>query len=1127
MLHIDRVVIHNFKSFKHANIRFGKAFNCIAGPNGSGKSNICDSLLFALGEQSLKRMRVSSAAQLINERKGRGSDDPHTYVKVVFDGDRAIEVLREIRGDRIVYRLDGKAVARQDIIDVLRENRCEINETNTITQGETARMIGLNPRERRELIDVAAGIKEFDIKKENALRELDKVEARTSNVQVLLNERLGFLSELEKEKEQAERYLLLTNRIKSINCTLLSIREKSLAEEYGQRVNALKKLASEKEGIEKRVTEIDSGVMKLSSEKEKLVKKLNDKSIDANSNNKLIEQLNKEIAINESKIGALKYNKDSLDERGKRVASESERIKQKLGENREKLSGLRKELSARDKAMPETEELGRIGASEKVSSDYKALQERVELQRVKLESLDKDHAQMLFDFSSMEKEAADLREGLAAKERLISERGGISASLEAELGASNGLKTSIVASIKKLEGVRSSLDEKLAELQSESINLREQIAMHGSGSDKVGALLRSAIKSGLYGKAEELCTYDDKYALAVSAAAASRLNYFVVESIEVADEAIGLIKGKGIGRATFIPLREVRANPTESKGGLKRLVDLVKFDKKFEKAFAYIFSNTYVVDDIKDAKKHGIGSCRYVTVDGELVEPSGTVTGGTIKHAGTLANLEARLKKTAVGISEVNAMLSSNGGAMAEERKKLALCESELARISVERKYASEELGRAAGEAERMQKTLLEKNEKRKRLGELLKKVSAEKDSLSGSLQINREASLRLYSYLTTLIIENGNKLSKAEAERYKKEREELEGLKVGIAELVKESSIMEERLKELASDSNEIAGSIGKLSADEKKASSEVGRLTGEMEELQEKVKSYDASTQSLYRSITELDAKINGMSGEKGRLSGSLERSNRDILEMETAKAQIEVRIGDVEAELSSYPGIDVIEGAKAEALEGELINKRTELEAIGAVNLRAPELYDKKKRDLEEVQEQMAVLGSEKASVLQMIDEIESKKLNIFSETLAKVDANFKKLFNHIFEGEAALKLDSPKEPFNSGLNISMVIDKRQKHIDRMSGGEKLLVMLMLIFSIQTMKPMSFYLFDEIDAALDKENSKKLSLLIKELAKSSQFIVVTHNDSMITASETNIGVAMHSHESRAVGVMLMNKG
>jgi chromosome segregation protein len=266
--------------------------------------------------------------------------------------------------------------------------------------------------------------------------------------------------------------------------------------------------------------------------------------------------------------------------------------------------------------------------------------------------------------------------------------------------------------------------------------------------------------------------------------------------------------------------------------------------------------------------------------------------------------------------------------------------------------------------------------------------------------------------------------------------------------------------------------------------------------------------------------------MSAEKGKLAGNLERLNREILEIETAKAQIEVRIGDIKAELSSYSNVEGIKEANADSLERELISKRTELESIGAVNLKAPELYDKKRKDVEEVQQQMSVLETEKTSVLEMIKEIESKKLNIFSETLDRVDKNFKKLFNHIFEGEAELGLDNPKDPFNSGLNISMTIDRRQRHIDRLSGGEKLLVMLMLIFSIQMMRPMSFYIFDEIDASLDKENSKKLSLLIKELGKSSQFVVVTHNDSMLTASDTNIGVAMHNHESRAVGIMLMNK-
>src|SRR5271155_5335818 len=224
MTHLDSVIIHNFKSFKHVNIKFSKGFNCIVGANGSGKSNICDSLLFALGESSLKRMRVPNTGELINSFAKPRKDDgiKRAYVKVNFEAQSPLEIARIIKSNnKIGYRLNDKHTTRQEVIEALRSYKSEINETNIIAQGEISYMVNLNSKERRELIDIAAGIREFNDKKDASMKELDKVEVKMNETQIMLNERRGFLNQLEKEKEDAEKYLQLTDTIKKISYTLL------------------------------------------------------------------------------------------------------------------------------------------------------------------------------------------------------------------------------------------------------------------------------------------------------------------------------------------------------------------------------------------------------------------------------------------------------------------------------------------------------------------------------------------------------------------------------------------------------------------------------------------------------------------------------------------------------------------------------------------------------------------------------------------------------------------------------------------------------------------------------------------------------------------------------------------
>ncbi|MFH1285328.1 MAG: AAA family ATPase, partial [Candidatus Micrarchaeota archaeon] len=196
------------------------------------------------------------------------------------------------------------------------------------------------------------------------------------------------------------------------------------------------------------------------------------------------------------------------------------------------------------------------------------------------------------------------------------------------------------------------------------------------------------------------------------------------------------------------------------------------------------------------------------------------------------------------------------------------------------------------------------------------------------------------------------------------------------------------------------------------------------------------------------------------------------------------------------------------------------------LGDVNLKAPELYKEKSKDIAEVKEKIEKTSAEKQAILHMIEEIETKKTNIFINTFYVVNDNFKRLFNYIFKGEGTLILDNPALPFDGGLHIRVKrdIDKREKYLESLSGGEKSLLALLFIFSIQLYKPAPFYLLDEAEAALDKENSKKLAELLKKMSKETQFIVVSHNDAVISAADVALGVAMTDQGSKVVGIELV---
>jgi len=296
---------------------------------------------------------------------------------------------------------------------------------------------------------------------------------------------------------------------------------------------------------------------------------------------------------------------------------------------------------------------------------------------------------------------------------------------------------------------------------------------------------------------------------------------------------------------------------------------------------------------------------------------------------------------------------------------------------------------------------------------------------------------------------------------------------------------------------------------------------LEASKKETEGKITSDNDTSKRIYGKISGLDAEIAKITTEHGRMVGEHSNLDRQLSELKMKRGQAETRIGDFNAELAVYKeAMEPIKGNISE-MEKEAIVLNAKIGELGNVNLKAPEMFDEKKKNADEAVEKVNTLENERHAVIRMMEEIDSKKLQTFMSTLNDIAKNFSKLFNYIFPGNASLRLENPKDPFNSGLEIIVTNEKSTKVLSSMSGGEKSLLSLILIFSIHMCKPSSLYIFDEVDAALDKENSKKLSHLVKEMSKNAQFVVVSHNDSLIVNADTAVGVAKTNDESRAVGI------
>jgi len=1105
MAFIEELVLHNFKSFKKADIKFEKGFTCIVGPNGSGKSNVCDALLFALGESSLKRMRASSASQLLNNSV-RKTNEGKAYVKTTFrlDDNKTLEVERFIKSDgKVLYKLNGKHTTRQEIIEELRAIKSEITDANTITQGEINNLLNLSGRERRGLIDIAAGIKEFDEKKDAALKDLEKVEQKINEAKIMLNERYGFMEELEKEKKDAEKYLELENIIKRSNYTILKLREKDIEEKYNQALESLKKTTGALNDIISKLDIIERNIKEKSAERDKYSKELSSRNAELGRLNKRIEELNKSIAVSSAQKDANISNSRNIRERIDELKRELKEANEKYAQNKKRIEELVKEIDEKSAYIKKN-------ANKNIADRYAELNELLAKRNEEKSKLNQELAgleQIIKNEAEAVKELAPIVDELNNE---LEEQKDKIEDIKNELNEVNENIEKTKAETAKLRKSLEEMDAQKRNMLREELSLREEIARSG-GSGRIEELLKANVAHGVYGSALSLCSFDEGYEKAAYAAGGSRLNYIVVENIDVANTCIKILRNNNL-RTSFIPINDIKIAPTQRSSGHDYIIDHVKFDKKFSRVFDYIYGDTSIIESILSVKEKRAG--RYVTLEGDIVESTGIVTGGSIRISGI--GLEAKMKKLVDERSRLEEQYSEFSVMLDSLKEELSGYEKDKLELELKLTTLLNEGSKSKGELEssnaklNAHKTALENaNVEKRRIIEELNKLNNEAEPIVKELD-------ELRSRLENSSEDNAKR--EEELEKY------VERLKIEKATLEKENEMYSKRIHDIDASINRLEAELKNIDASIKELESLMEKANSEKESLQTELEGHDKASSKIYNSIKEVDDIIATLSIEKGRLSSERLNREREKIDLEGRISQNQTRLGDIKAELAGYEEMEMID-KKIDELEKDIALSKSMIEKLGNVNLKAPEMYEEKKKETEEAMNKLKTLQTEKDSVLSMIEQIESKKYNVFMDTFNKVNENFKKLYSYVFDGEAKLVLENPKDLFNTALLIDAKIGKETQNTEQFSGGQKSMLMLILVFSLQMMNPMSLYIFDEIDTALDKENTKKLSKLIKELSKNSQFIVVSHNDALITSADNAIGVIMKDGISSVVGIKISN--
>ncbi len=1152
---ILKMEMKGFKSFANkTELLFGESFNCVLGPNGSGKSNVFDALCFVLGKAGAKGLRVEKSSNLVYNGGKTKKPAKEGEVSIWFDNSEkefpsieedAVKITRIIKQTgQGVYRINDKVSTRTQILDLLSMAHINPDGYNIILQGDIIRLIEMSSVERRGIFEEIAGINIYEDKRKKAVRELERVEAKLNDADIILAERESYLKELKKDRDKAQKYKDLEEKRRRNKKTLITdgMKEKQTAIDKYQKL-----IDTNNAKIEK----IDADVKKLReliAEKKKETDALN-KEIESKGEkeqvavHKKVEQLKVDVALKKQRIQTLDGELEKLSKR-----------KEELEASKAELTGKTSVLSAR-----KTELEKQIKNREE---DLKSIDEKIlafkKKNNLEVEnSTDERISEIDAEFEKIQMEMNDLRE---KQQNFLREKDKVELQLQTiddKLAKLSGIKEENKKELEKLQqtkkefkqatldlskelsksseyasqlsNARSKLlsrEEELAKLEAKKSALFESMA--GSRAIKAVLDLKKNDPS-IKGTVAELGTVDKKFGQALEVAAGGKIKSIIVETDQSAAKCISFLKKDRLGTATFIPLNKIRSAPISEQWrnykapGVHGLaIDLIKFNPQYKKAFEYVFGNTLVVDDIETARRLGIGKIRMVTLTGDIVELSGAMQGGfrqQKKAGGLFAQDDVNQKITALeseigDLQNVIATLSHKSKESEEFIHRLRSLKAEL-----------------EGEIIKTEKSLhldsddamldsSKKEELQKRNAELDGEIDEIFDQIS---EKNRT--------LAQLKIERGQLRDKLSELRNPAKLAELRSFEEKKNELSREIIELRGDLKHTLSEMDTIVGPEERRIIEiVKQHEKDVHNFVKEKDVLEKQMIGEEKDLAQFEKKQAAFIAQFKELFQKREKLSNAINDAEIKISKLNTEEREIELKnnayalenarykaeLAGLQEEDKDYTNVEPYTNKARDVIKRELAQFERMTADLGAVNMRALEIYEEVAQEYKSLTEKKETLRKERESVLLMMNEIDSKKKELFLKTFNALQTNFQKIFKTIIsKGDASLVLEDENDPFNGGVVIKVrLTGKRFMDIRSLSGGEKTMAALAFLFAVQEYDPASFYIMDEVDAALDKKNSEKLAELIRSYCSHAQYIVISHNDGVIEEADNLYGVSMNEH-------------
>ncbi len=1166
-MYLKSIEVHGFKSFANKILfEFHNGITGIVGPNGSGKSNVADAVRWVLGEQRVKQLRGASMQDVIFSGTENRRPLSYAYVAITLDnGDGQLNVdYKEVTVARRVYRsgeseylINGTTCRLKDVNELFYDTGIGKEGYSIIGQGQIERILSGKPEERRELFDEAAGIVKFKRRKATAQKKLEDERQNLLRVNDILSELEKQVAPLEKQAEKAKLYLKKREELKEydVNMFLMDMERmeeevKSLGEKTGIVEQDLKEsnqsyinIRTEYEQMEQKMQQADGRLLALREELgnttvlkgrlEGQINVLKEQIHGARQSEEHFQSrqqaIDKELKERQEQKAACQNEKLQLDDQMKSLEEQKSQVMAKYQEIQEEIARCSRKI---EDGKSEIIELLNNKASIKARQQrYDTMQEQINIRRAQLNK-------RLLEQKSEEEE---LQSVLEEYEENCSKARESCSKLEEErqkLEAKNQeWQKKRAETLEQMERDNACYHREKSRLES-LINIAERYDGYGNSIRRV--MEKKETEPGLLGVVADLIQVEKKYEVAIETALGGSIQNIVTSDENTAKKMIGYLKQNRYGRATFLPLTSVGKKPVAVNQAVLREPgvigigsDLVQADSRFQELKIYLLGRTYVVDTIDHAillaRKYQY-SLRIVTLEGESLSPGGSMTGGAFKNTSNLLGRKREIedlqqeteklehalaghKKRLEDISTARELLKEDIH-QKEEDLKQALLRQNTEEMNLERarELKAENDSRFVSlqaESREIERQLLDISESREQIQEEIQAASRREKEIeeeTGEFQqiLERQNKLAEESQndVSRVQLEEANFQQKAEfvQENMSRISAEIRKLEEDLQAAERERGQSQTDIRRKEQEIEEIRKNMEQSEASREELEQQIKEGQKAREEMSEKYKGFFQKQEELSKRINDLDKEMYRLNSQKEKLNESVEHQTSYMWE------EYELTFHNAMAlrrEEFSNPG----------EMKKRISEIKDEIRKLGDVNVNAIEDY----RNLSEryvfMKTQHDDLVEAEKTLLDIIEELDTGMRRQFMEKFAQIQKEFDKVFKELFGGgKGTLELVEDEDILECGIRIiAQPPGKKLQNMMQLSGGEKSLTAISLLFAIQNLKPSPFCLLDEIEAALDDSNVGRFAKYLHKLTEHTQFIVITHRRGTMAAADRLYGITM----------------